>query len=87
MPNIQPFPNEASRAKVKELIDRLRDGPPPVDGSLRQKLGLYPLGGDDVIMSLPLYRLILVMLEEGTLEHRVYVAEMLKTAFDAPFQP
>ena len=53
---------------------------------IRSKLGLYPLS-EDVIISLPLYHLIVAVLTEGTPEDQQKVAEMMRLAFTAPFPP
>lgn len=82
---IRPFPNDASRATVRELLERVErqrptDQPPKV-----QKLGLYPLGNEDVIISLPLYHLIVAVLTRGTPGDQQKVAEMMQSAYVAPF--
>ena len=78
------FPNAASRKTVRELIDGIEQ--PTESQALRSKLGLYPLS-EDVIISLPLYHLIVAVLTEGTPEDQQKVAEMMRLAFTAPFPP
>lgn len=82
---IRPFPNEASRKTVRELLEQVEkrepSGPQP---NPNRKLGLYPLG-DDVIISTPLYYLIVTVLEHGSAADQAKVAEMMRTAYAAPF--
>jgi hypothetical protein len=71
---------------VRALLARV-----PVDTPLPplgQKLGLYPLGdgNDDVLVSRPLYDLILLMLDKGTPEQQAEVARLMRTCERAPFQ-
>jgi hypothetical protein len=80
---IRAFPNPASRKTVRELLDAV-DLPPTEAQTLRNKLGLYPLA-EDVIISLPLYHLIVTVLTEGSPEDQQKVAEMMRLAFTAPF--
>lgn len=79
---IRAFPNEASRKTVRELLDDVEQ--PAEVQVLRNKLGLYPLA-EDVIISLPLYYLIIKVLTEGTAADQEKVAEMMRLAYSAPF--
>lgn len=79
---IRAFPNEASRKTVRELLDDVEQ--PAEVQALRNKLGLYPLA-EDVIISLPLYYLIIKVLTEGSPSEREKVAEMMRLAYSAPF--
>jgi hypothetical protein len=83
---IRAFPNEASRKTVRELLDDVERPTEAVavTGRARNKLGLYPLA-EDVIISLPLYYLIVKVLTEGTPADQEKVAEMMRLAYDAPF--
>lgn len=85
---IQPFPNEASRAAVRDLMRdfprALELQPPPATATTGVKLGLYPMR-EDVIISLPLYQLVLSVLDTGTPADRQKLAAMMRQAFAAPF--
>lgn len=85
---IRPFQPKAERQQARDLLGRLRlggppDSTPPVEG--QQKLGLYPLQ-DDVLMSKPFYELILISLLRGGEEERRRVAEIMRDAYNAPYQ-
>jgi hypothetical protein len=83
---VTPFPNDASR---KALQDLLRESQ-PANGTpypkIPQKLGVYPLGDDDVLVSKALFDLILFVLERGTAEGRAEIARLLRESYGAPFQ-
>jgi hypothetical protein len=84
---IQPFPNEASRAAVRDLLHhfpRAQERTPVPAPSMGVKLGLYPMA-EDVIMSIPLYQLILSVLDSGTRDDQQKIAAMMRQAYDAPF--
>lgn len=85
--NVRPFPNEASRASLRRLLEGAR-GPadPAPPESTSSKLGLYPLG-EDVIVSKALYDLILTGLEHATQSDRAQIATMMRAAYAAHFAP
>lgn len=49
-----------------------------------EKFGLYPVA-DDVIVSKPLFILILTLLDSGEEEDRAGLAQWMREAFAAPF--
>ena len=83
---IRPFPNEASRAGLRDLLSKAQHVRPPMveEQQPGRKLGLYPLA-DDVIISLPLYHLIIAVLDDGSPADQQKVAEMMRMAYAAPF--
>ena len=87
--NIHPFQPKAARDKARDMLGRLQ----PAAGASHvaatvpapQKMGLYPLQ-DDVLVSKPLYNLILLVLTRGSDVDRQKVAEMMQESYNAPFQ-
>jgi hypothetical protein len=49
------------------------------------KVGLFPLGSEDVVVSTALFQIILAGLERGTAAERLTLAEGLRQAFRAFF--
>lgn len=56
--------------------------PPP---GVRPKVGLYPLGSEDVVVSTYLFQIICAGLCRGTAPERLALAEALADAFRVPF--
>lgn len=75
------MPDDAGLRYIRSLMAR------PEAKIPGQKLGLYPLGDDDVIMSRPLYELVIQLLEKGTPESQLEVARMMRKCERAPYQP
>ena len=50
-----------------------------------QKLGLYPLGTTDVVMSMDLFNTIVAIIERGTAAERVVMAGSLVQAYKMMF--
>ena len=81
---IRPFTPRPSR-DLKALLDQQIETRVPAEAR-QQKLGLYPLA-EDVVVSLPLFHLIVTVLVEGNEDQRKQVATLLRDGFQAPFQP
>jgi hypothetical protein len=83
---VDPMKDDDSGSRyIRALLARVpEEKPHPVLG---QKLGLYPLGGgnEDVLVSRPLYDLILLMLDKGTPEQQAEVARLMRTCERAPW--
>ena len=87
--NIRQFQSRAVREQAREMLGRLQlDAPPLVEvaASRPQKMGLYPFA-EDILVSRPLYALIISKLRTGTVEERQRVADLMDFFLDAPYAP
>lgn len=79
--NVRPFPSREDRVALKDLKPKEPPVTPPVE-----KLGVYPLA-DDVIVSKPLFLLIVTVLERPDVSQaeRTKVAQMMRKGYEAPW--
>lgn len=79
-------PDTPAPSNVRQFrFPRPRTGaPPPPLIAKGDKLAMYPLA-EDVIISNPLFSVILVTLTQGSMTEREQLAEMLKSGYAVPF--
>lgn len=73
--------------KLFRLLPRPANAPPtePLTRPAGAKFGVYPLGAEDVVMSLATLNKIFVMLEHGTAEERRLMVTHLRASHGAYF--